>query len=145
MIMFMFCMKTYCNYHTGYHVHLLFYLQPIISSSASLADSLYDVEFVRHHLESKGLHYQPLCGSHGSHDLFSLEACLAAYTSLDILCGSNQFLCEHCNTPQGHPDKVSNTIVVFIIIMYYTIIEVDYYCKQQWSKLLMVWRFQFGN
>ena len=69
------------------------------STTTTLADSLYDPEYVRHHLESNGLHYQPLTHSHGSHDLFSLEACLAAYTSLDILCGSNQFMCEHCNRP----------------------------------------------
>ena len=79
------------------------------SSTTLPTESLYDPDYVRHHLESHGLHYQPVNCLHGSHDLFSLEACLTAYTSLDILCGSNQFLCEHCNTPHDHHDnKVSD-------------------------------------
>ena len=82
-----------------------------MTTQPSLGDSLYDPEYVRHHLESNGLHYQPVNHSHGSHDLFSLEACLTAYTSLDILCDSNQFLCEHCNKSQGHHDnKVSKSL-----------------------------------
>ena len=76
-----------------------------MTAQSSLGDSLYDPEYVRHHLKSKELHYQPVNHSQGSHDPFSLEACLTAYTSLDILCDSNQFLCEHCNKPNTSTDK----------------------------------------
>ncbi|XP_065907236.1 uncharacterized protein [Dysidea avara] len=86
-------------------------IQPTPPSTVA-SNSLYDADHVRHHLQAKKLHYQPVNYNFGSHDLFSLEACLAAYTSLDILDGSNQFLCQVCSEAKGQRSKATAADVV---------------------------------
>jgi len=93
-------------------------VQPILPTppSSSTSNSLYDADHVRHHLQAKKLHYQPVNYNFGSHDLFSLEACLTAYTSLDILDGSNQFLCQVCSEAKGQRNKVM--IIVYSLVLW---------------------------
>jgi len=61
---------------------------------------------MRIYLQAKKLHYQPVTYDPESHDAFSLEACLAAYTSLNTLSGSNQLKCETCGKAKEQRNKV---------------------------------------
>ena len=96
----------YIDTHTHSHTQITAYLFQPIQPAPSSSELLFDPDHMRIYLQAKKLHYQPVTYDPESHDAFSLEACLAAYTSLNTLSGSNQLKCETCGKAKEQRNKV---------------------------------------